>query len=60
MDKTTAIPPSATSSRPKSAFQQVTLNLTLDEAEILKQYCEQTGKSEQDLIRTLILELPVT
>lgn len=60
MDKTTAIPPSATTTNQRSAFQRVTLNLTSDEAQILKQYCEQTGKSEQDLIRELIQELPVT
>lgn len=60
MDKTTAISPSPTTSNQKSSFQQVTLNLTSDEAQILKQYCEQTGKTEQDLIRELIQELPVT
>jgi hypothetical protein len=60
MNKTTSVSPNATTSSQKSAFQRVTLNLTSDEAQILKQYCEQTGKSEQDLIRELIQELPVT
>ncbi|MBD2441084.1 CopG family transcriptional regulator [Nostoc sp. FACHB-110] len=61
MDKTTAVSPGSiiVTHRQTSQLTQVTLNLTSDEAQILKHYCEKTGKSEQDLIRELIQELPV-
>ncbi|MBG1258147.1 CopG family transcriptional regulator [Nostoc sp. BAE] len=59
MNKTAAFkfPRFATSSR-KRAFKRITLNLTLDEAQNLKKYCEQTGRLAIDVIRELIQALP--
>lgn len=54
------ISPRSTTSSQKSTIKQVTLTLTPDEVQILEQYCEQTGKSEMDMIRELIQGLPVT
>jgi predicted DNA-binding protein len=59
MNKTAAlkIPHLETSSK-KRALKRITLNLTLDEAENLEKYCEQTGKPAIDVIRELIQALP--
>jgi hypothetical protein len=50
----------STTSSEKSPIQQFTITLTPDEVQILEQYCEQTGKSEMDMIRELIQGLPIT
>lgn len=50
----------STTSITKPEFQQVTLTLTPEEAQILEQYCEQTGKSETDMILELIQGLTLT
>jgi hypothetical protein len=50
----------ATTSITKPEFHQVTLTLTPEEAQILEQYCEQTGKSEMDMILELIQGLTLT
>ncbi len=59
MNKTAALkfPHLATSSK-KKALKRITLNLTLDEAQNLEKYCEQTGKPAIDVIRELIEALP--
>ncbi|MEA5507311.1 hypothetical protein VB735_30300 [Halotia wernerae UHCC 0503] len=44
----------------KSVVQQIAIDLTLNEAKSLEQYCEQTGKAAEDVIRELICGLPVT
>ncbi|GAX37027.1 CopG family transcriptional regulator [Nodularia sp. NIES-3585] len=51
--------PTATTSSKEPNIQQLTLTLTPEEAQILEQYCQQTGKSEMDMIRELIQGLPV-
>ncbi|MBD2532756.1 CopG family transcriptional regulator [Nostoc flagelliforme FACHB-838] len=59
MNKTAALkfPRLATSSK-KRALKRITLNLTLDEAQNLEKYCEQTGRLATDVIRELIQALP--
>ncbi|MBG1240783.1 CopG family transcriptional regulator [Nostoc sp. NZL] len=59
MNKTAALkfPRLATSSK-KKALKRITLNLTLDEAQNLEKYCEQTGRPAIDVIRELIQTLP--
>ncbi|MHC0064926.1 CopG family transcriptional regulator [Nostoc sp. UIC 10890] len=59
MNKTAALkfPRLATSSK-KRALKRITLNLTLDEAQNLEKYCEQTGRRVIDVIRELIQALP--
>ncbi len=44
---------------PALATQEITLVLTLDEAQKLKLYCDQTGKAADDVVQELIQELPV-
>ncbi|MCG6135336.1 MAG: CopG family transcriptional regulator [Nostoc sp. LLA-1] len=50
----------ATTSITEPEIQQITLTLTPEEAQILEQYCEQTGKSEMDMILELIQGLTLT
>ncbi|WP_375501468.1 CopG family transcriptional regulator [uncultured Nostoc sp.] len=59
MNKTAALkfPRFATFSK-KRALKRITLNLTLDEAQNLEKYCEQTGRPATDVIRELIQALP--
>ncbi|MBW4565303.1 MAG: CopG family transcriptional regulator [Mojavia pulchra JT2-VF2] len=42
----------------KKTLKRITINLTLDEADTLEQYCEQTGRPAIDVIRELIRALP--
>jgi hypothetical protein len=49
----------ATSSK-KSAVKQITVDLVLDEAKKLENYCNQTGKAAKDVIQELIQGLPTT
>ncbi len=44
----------------KSTFKQITIDLTDNEAKKLEEYCDKIGKSESDVIRKLIQELPET
>ncbi|MBD2254294.1 CopG family transcriptional regulator [Nostoc parmelioides] len=60
MNKTDAIDSASyTSSSQKSTLKQITLDLTSDEAQNLKNYCEQTGKEVTNVIEELIQKLPV-
>ncbi len=59
MNKTAALKfPRLTTSSKKRALKRITLNLTLEEAQNLEKYCEQTGRPEIDVIRQLIQALP--
>ncbi|WGV26260.1 CopG family transcriptional regulator [Halotia branconii] len=44
----------------EEAVQQIAIDLTSNEVQSLEQYCEQTGKVAEDVIRELICKLPVT
>lgn len=59
MNKTAALKfPRFTTSSKKRALKRITINLTLDEAQNLEKYCEQTGRIAIDVIRELIQALP--
>ncbi|MBW4614960.1 MAG: CopG family transcriptional regulator [Desmonostoc vinosum HA7617-LM4] len=49
----------STTTGKKFATQQITVSLTLDEAQSLDNYCQQTGKAAIDVIQELIRKLPV-
>ncbi|BAZ71295.1 hypothetical protein NIES4106_60920 (plasmid) [Fischerella sp. NIES-4106] len=42
----------------KWAVKRITVNLTSSEAKTLEEYSDQTGRSQTDIIRELILQLP--
>jgi hypothetical protein len=44
----------------KWAVKQISVDLVLDEAEKLENYCKQTGKAAEDVIQELIQGLPTT
>ncbi len=44
----------------KWVVQQIAIDLKSNEAESLEQYCEQTGKAAEDVIRELIRGLSVS
>ncbi|EHC08485.1 hypothetical protein [Fischerella thermalis] len=61
MNETAAhIFPAFVTSSEKLSVQQVTLELTPDEARKLEKYCQLTGKAAVDVIRELIQDLPIT
>ncbi len=44
----------------KWAVKRITVNLATQEADILEQYCQQTGRPATDVIRELIRGLPIS
>ncbi|MBN3944894.1 MAG: CopG family transcriptional regulator [Nostoc sp.] len=59
MNKTAALKfPRLTTSSKKRALKRITINLTLDEAQNLEKYSEQTGRLAIDVIREFIQALP--
>lgn len=61
MDKTAAFGSSGfTSPSKKSIVKQITLDLTLDEAQNLEKYCKQTGQAVSNVIEELIRGLSVS
>jgi hypothetical protein len=50
---------SSDSSSKQWVDEQITIDLALDEAQLLEQYCSQTGKATQDVIQELIQRLPM-
>jgi predicted DNA-binding protein len=43
----------------KWAVKRITVNLAVQEAEKLEQYCQETGRPATDVIRELIRGLPI-
>ncbi len=55
-----ATPKFSTFADPQEAVQQIAIDLTSNEVQSLEQYCEQTGKAAEDVIRELICKLSTT
>ncbi len=42
----------------KLTLKRISINLAIDEAKVLEQYCHETGKAATDVVRELIRKLP--